>query len=67
MVEIEDGYPIPTKWIKQKWPWRELEIGQSFHCTVPHSHQMCYDWSKKTGKKFIARGEGDGYRVWRIA
>lgn len=57
------------------YPWHELEVGGSFVTAVPkgktlkgHLHNLTAGGSQmgaKTGKKFVARGNGDCVVVWR--
>lgn len=67
-VKIEKGIPMPdtSEHGNTKYPFHELEIGDSFLCNSRWSHQLCSDRSRN-GKKFIARKQPDGrYRIWRI-
>lgn len=65
--KIESGIPIPAHG-KSKYPWLDLEIGQSFevpgakHSTLGSSASLA---GKRYGRKFTARATGSGVRVWR--
>lgn len=56
----------------KKYPWRDLEIGTSFHVNPNEANfttisTSCYKWSKKLGKKFRAVDHGEnGIEVARL-
>lgn len=76
-VVIEDNIPMPEgKPSKQKYPWSELAVSQSFFvagAAVATFYTLCTSAAKRhEGRKFIARKftgpEGvEGVRVWRTA
>lgn len=52
------------------YPWRQMEVGQSFF--VPNVSKLpTYYWARKTGYRYLSRllveREQTGVRVWRIA
>lgn len=55
-----------------KYPWRYMEVGQSFHVTTGEAtwttiSTSCYKWSKKLNRKFRAVNHGDaGIEVARL-
>jgi len=55
-----------------KYPWRTLEVGQSFLVAPNEANwttisTSCYKWSKKLNKKFRAFNHGaDGIEVARL-
>lgn len=71
--KIEKNVPVPsTLYTKTpKWPFREMEIGDSFVVPsneVKNARSSAYQLHIRTGMKFIIRlnrtnGE---YRCWRI-
>ena len=77
MFKIEDNVPLPKARRKRGELYKTadaLEVGQSFYVSDPPRGRnglllvitrLSY-LSRKTGKKFTSRAEGDGARVWRI-
>jgi hypothetical protein len=67
MFEIEKGIPIPTA--RRKWddyPFDEMEIGESFFVPGSTSTAIAAVGNRHKPKRFTARKENDGVRVWRI-
>jgi len=69
MIKIEKGIIKPESTTKreQKYPWDQMEVGDSFLVTgvkLTSTKAMCY---KHAPKKFSARLVKDGVRVWRDA
>jgi hypothetical protein len=80
MFEIEKNVPIPEKVYKggkgrkPKYPWFEMEVGDSFFVPNPprqkngHIAPITSVPSKRYApKRFVYRKEGEGVRVWRVA
>ncbi len=71
MFEIEKNVPPPrnTAGVPAKYPWREMEIGDSFF--VPENKapkkMQTYRMGKELGRKFSYASVEGGIRVWRIA
>lgn len=68
MVRIERNVPMEPAHNKAKYPFRQLEIGESFF--IPDTTQaniatMAWRWSKKLGRKYETRKRPGGVRVWR--
>lgn len=71
--KIEDDYEIPAERQRRarrsKYPWVELDIGQSFMVKDALLRSMsstaCHA-GKRLGKKFIVRTVDGGVRVWRF-
>lgn len=67
--KIEKGVPIPPARHGRKYPWHEMEIGDSF--VVPdmsksHAGAVC-GGARKNGRKFSFRLlETGGVRIWRV-
>jgi hypothetical protein len=77
---IEDSVPLPASWNNgrpEKYPWRSLEMGQSF--LVPYDtgktkaemakkiSNRAFDAQKRLGgRKFSVRSTDEGVRVWRV-
>ena len=75
-IKIEKGIPIPIRTGHKKYPWEDLEVGDSFFCPGKKISQvnatMCpIDYRGK--RKFAARtrtledDNEEGVRIWRIA
>jgi hypothetical protein len=71
-IEIETGIPLPLgrKYGPvSKYPWAQLEVGESFFVADPPSHfaTMVSHASRIHSRKFIQRQVDGGIRVWRVA
>lgn len=68
MVEIEKGVEMPER--RVKYPWREMEIGDSFVHEGKYAvaRSMASTTGRNLGKKFSVRKMPDGKaRIWRVA
>ena len=68
-MEIEKDVPLPASVEKNSYPYRNMEIGDSFYVEGIKLNTMLntnWRWSRKLDRNFIARKEGDGIRVWRV-
>lgn len=79
LYAIEKGVPIPPKRHAlsggSKYPWRQLEIGDSFLAPLPehgdarkHHASMtrsACQWAKAVNREFTTRRVEGGVRVWR--
>ncbi len=70
--KIEDEHAIPAarqhNGRREKYPWSQLDIGQSFLVKDVALRSMSSTAShagRRNGKKFIAREAEGGIRVWR--
>jgi len=70
--QIERDRVIPAmrvhKGRKEKYPWSELEVGDSFFVERGDPRSMTSTAShagRRNKKRFIARAEAGGVRVWR--
>lgn len=61
-IKIDKGVPMPTK-----YPWKSMEIGDSFVFPYRPSNKGLYRCAAHAGIKISIRKEGDGIRIWRIA
>ena len=72
---IEKDIPLPTTGRRVKYPFKDMEVGDSFF-VPPEGHfggeplrkrinQNAYQNGRKIGMKFITRVEKRGVRVWR--
>lgn len=80
MAEIEKGIPVPAPHCgrPRKYPWRDIEVGESFFIPCDKESRnrvqcsmlgMCRR-SRANGKRFTTRSVVEqgksGIRVWRI-
>lgn len=72
MIKIENNVPIPDKG-NSKYPWLEMEVGDSFFVENPPKQKNGYPSTMATTatrrlspKKFVQRVVDNGLRVWRI-
>lgn len=66
-IKVEKGVPIPTA--RGKYPWKGMEVGDSFvivNCTnsVKRGLHSC---ASRYGYRICTRREGAGFRVWRVS
>jgi hypothetical protein len=69
-VIIDRTVPMPDSRVVRKYPHGEMEIGDSFFIKeVGLQVVLNANWraGKRLQKKFIARKDGEGVRVWRTA
>lgn len=64
MISIDKRIPLPDR--STKYPWREMEIGDSFCCNTEVIRSGAVSAGKRYGLKFTVKKEGDHFRVWRI-
>ena len=66
-MNVEKGVPVPGE--KKRYPYGVMDEGDSFFVEGGKLQVVCnanYRAGKRLGRKFVARKEGDGVRVWRI-
>jgi hypothetical protein len=69
MFTLERGLDIPNRRTSPKYPYDQLELGDSFYIQDAELSKVCnanYREWRRTGKKFTARKVDQGVRVWRI-
>jgi hypothetical protein len=73
LIAIEEGVPLPQKNVRWKYPFDQMEPGNSFFVANKDTTQMsamCKRAGTRLGARFItARAEKDGQtgvRVWRM-
>jgi len=73
MVKIDKGIPIPEPRKGgrrgEKYPWREMSVGDSFLFDGDESSKATCAASSagiRLGRKFTTRKTAEGYRIWRI-
>ena len=67
LIKIDKNIPLPKPRIK--YPWDEMEIGDSIFIPnkTTQTFRQAYAASKRYGKAFCQRNTTHGVRVWRIA
>ena len=69
MFKLERGLDIPDRKTGPKYPYEQLELGDSFYLEGGDLSKLCnanYREWRRTGKKYTARKVENGVRVWRI-
>lgn len=67
-MKVEKGIPIPDE--KVRYPYEELEVGDSFLVVDESIHNVCNKnvrAGRKLGIRLTARSVTNGVRVWRTA
>lgn len=68
-MKIEKNVPLPTTKRATKWPFVSMAVGDSvFYDTEQingRAYRAAMTCGYRHGKKFVARPEGDGIRIWR--
>jgi hypothetical protein len=70
MNEIEVSKSVPLPEPRRRYPYKSMEVGDSFLVPEGKLQVVCnanYRAGKQLERKFIARRENDGVRVWRMA
>lgn len=65
--KIEKKVPLPeaTGGRKSKYPWSEMEVGDSIFFQHDRARTAAIAWSKRHNVEFTTRKEKKGYRIWR--
>lgn len=69
-ISIERDVPLPLPKTVKKYPHEEMEVGESFFVEgLKMQVVLNANWraQNKTGRRFTARKEASGIRVWRTA
>lgn len=77
--KIEKGKPVPERSIRAKYPFDQMEVGDSIFVQLRGEKDNLMklqtsvngnsrDWAlrKKNDHKFVTKQEGKGVRIWRI-
>ena len=67
-IVIEKNVEIPAERLRVHYPYKEMEVGDSFFVVDTKLARVCnnnYRMQKILGKKFVARSIDGGVRVWR--
>ena len=73
MIKVEQNIPLADgKQWSAKYPWKTMEVGQSFYLAGGNLDTMrsgCSSAGKRLNRKFVARraDRDGGIRVWRLA
>ena len=68
MLSVDKGIEVPKSVNRNRYPYKVMEIGDSFFVPDGKLNQICngnYRAGKQLGRKFVARTESNGVRVWR--
>lgn len=69
-IKVERGVPMPTRPPRNKYPWAEMKVGDSFAANGVNEYSFrsqVVQAGRATGRKFSCRKTDEGLRVWRIA
>ncbi len=67
--KIEKNVPLPTEHGNTKYPFMQMEVGDSFFADgIPSSARTAaYAHAKRYGITLVSKREANGYRIWRTA
>lgn len=65
---IEKGVPPPTRLKYNRYPWKNMEIGDSFLIPLGQKNKLpgLYTSAKNAGIVITVKRTPQGHRVWRI-
>lgn len=72
-MEIEKNVPLPKNGSKSKYPWPDMEVGDSVFFAVgdfagcTKEQVSAHGYGNNYGKKFKARKVKGGQRIWRVS
>ena len=68
-MEIEKNIPVPQSTRARKWPFLDMEVGDSIYFAGEEVNGRAYRAAASTGmrhnRKYISRREDNGLRIWR--
>lgn len=70
MINVEISKDIPLPLPRRRYPYAEMQVGESFLVDGGSLQVVCnanYRAGKRLSRKFIARREEGGVRVWRTS
>ena len=70
VISVDKDVQMPIARARNVYPYPTMEVGDSFFIRDGKLQIVCnanYRAGKRLGKKFVARREADGVRVWRTA
>ena len=68
MIKIEKNVPLPEDGRRKKtiYPFKTMDVGDSFVTNVKHGHQSAATASfRYKPRRFTAREVEGGWRIWR--
>ena len=68
-MKIDTNVPMPESVVRNSYPYREMQVGESFLVIGVRLETMLntnWRWGKKMNRRYVARTEGAGVRVWRV-
>jgi hypothetical protein len=71
MLQIESGVPAPKYHVREKYPFYDMRVGDSFVVLDPrvvkNARSAAWMFSRRhPGVRFATRKEGRGCRIWRV-
>ena len=68
-MKIDKDIPVPKSTRARKWPFLDMEIGDSVYFEDEEVNGKAYRAASSTGlrheRKYISRREDNGLRIWR--
>ena len=68
-MKIEKNIPVPESTRARKYPFLEMDVGDSVYFEGEKINGRAYRAAMTTGRrwnqKFVARKENEGIRIWR--
>jgi hypothetical protein len=73
-IKIEKGVPVAetprSPGVKPIYPWKEMEVGDSFLFRPNVGRQSAYNASSlrsgRMGRRYVVRSTPEGMRCWRV-
>lgn len=69
-IKLEPNIPIPrgTRGVENRFPFKEMNVGDSFFTADRSARQAAYDFAQNRNfnMKFATRKVDGGLRIWRI-
>lgn len=74
MIKIDKGIPVPPRHGEAKYPYGQVQVGDSFFCSGPSRSNLstrAQQVGRGMGGKFCVRRAVEngvaGFRVWRVS
>lgn len=74
MIKIDKGIPVPPRHGEAKYPYGQMQVGDSFFCSGPSQSNLASragHVGHAMGAKFSVRKAVEngvaGFRVWRVS
>lgn len=69
VLAIDKGIPLPAHSQRNKYPWAEMKVGDSFLCPPATNRSSICSTAASAGRRlgshYIVRTTKEGIRVWR--